>query len=180
MVKKILYSFYLTISIIFLYYLLSPIPTLPDLANSIRSAEPGDTVQLKNVAGFYTNLSRTEVMNFFRSKYVGPFRIILNHPPEKAKEVIRDTTQSYYLEEIVLPFKESLFINGFEWENDVFTKPEKRIKNQLVYQGKIYKAKVTLKTFPTSPWQRLAFFTLFQLGILGIFTSYRHFFYRHE
>jgi len=163
-----------------LNYLLSPIPLLPPLPFSTRSLEPGDTIQIPNVTGYYTNLTRTEVINFYRANYNGLFRIRLNHPPEKSKEIIKDTIQSYYLEEFVLPFKESLYINGFEWENDVFTKPDKRIKNKLIYEGKEYKAKITIRSFPVPVSTRLIVFFLIEVLFLAdVFLYYRLFFNRH-
>lgn len=176
MLKKIFILLLIIFNIFTVLYLVSPTPTLKDLDNSAKSDEPGDTTQLKNVSAYYTNLGRTEVINFYKANYSGLFRIILNHPPERAKTVIRDTTQSYYLEEFVLPFKESLFINGYEWQNDVFTKPEKRIQNKLIYKGKEYSAKITLKTFPTPvPIRLLTFFSI-ELGIFFISICYRRLF----
>jgi hypothetical protein len=170
MIKKILIALFCLFNIFAIVYLISPIPTPPDLANSVKSDLPGDTVQIKNVSGYFTNMSRTEVMNFYKAYYSGPFRIIINHPPEKSKEIIVDTIQSYYFEEYVLPFKESLYINGFEWENDVFTKPNERAKNKILYQGKEYKAKITIRTFPTSIPKRILAF-LFTESVF-IFTIY--------
>ncbi len=157
-----------------LAYLLSPLPQIPPLQNSVVSTEPGDTTQITNVKGYYTNLTRTEVMNFYRANYNGIFRIRLNHPPEKAKEIFRDTIQSYYLEEYVLPFKQSLFINGFEWENDVFTKPSDRAANRLVYQGKEYRAKINTRTFSASlPNRLVSFFLTESLAIFMFITYFR-------
>lgn len=180
MIKKTLIALFCFFNILVVFYLISPIPTLPDLANSIKSDEPGDTIQLKNVSAYYTNMTRTEVMNFYKAYYSGPFRTIINHPPEKSKEIIRDTIQSYYLEEFVLPFKESLYINGFEWENDVFTKADKRIKNKLIFKGKEYKAKITIKTFPTSiPKRLIAFFVTESVIIFALYT-YKSFYKKHD
>jgi len=155
-------------NLIALTYLLSPTPKLPPLANATKSELPGDTIQLKNVSAYFTNQSRTEVINFYKGNYGGLFRIILNHPPEKAREIIRDTTQTYYLEEFVLPFKESIFVNGYEWQNDVFTKPEKRITNKIIYNSKEYSAKITIKKFPTTILQRLTAFFFTELSIFAI------------
>lgn len=175
MIKKILIITLCLFNIFTVVYLISPTPVLPDLVNSVKSDEPGDTVQLANVSAYYTNMTRTEVMNFYKAYYSGLFRIILNHPPEKSKEIIRDTIQSYYLEEYVLPFKESVFINGFEWENDVFTKPEKRIKNKLIFKGKEYKAKITIKTIPTSKPKRFFAFFFTEAVVIFILYSYKSF-----
>lgn len=149
-------------------YLLLPSPSLPPLTDSVRSLEPGDTVQLKNVSAYYSNLTRSQVLNFYKAYYSGPLRVILNHPPETARPIIKDTIQSYYLYEFVLPFRETLYVNGFEWQNDVFTKPENRVKNKLIYQGKTYATKITLKSFPTTPATRLINFFMVEFLVIGI------------
>ncbi len=175
MIKKSLIILFCLFNIWAIAYLISPTPIPPDLINSVKSDEPGDTIQMKNVSAYYTNMTRAEVMDFYKEYYNGPFRIIINHPPERSKEIIKNTMQSYYLEEYILPFKESLYVNGFEWENDVFTKPEKRIKNKLFFQGKEYKTKVTLKTFPTSVPKRIFAFLFTQSAIIFGFYLYKSF-----
>jgi hypothetical protein len=173
MIKKIIFILIIIINLAFLPYLLSPVKTLPALPNSAQSNLPGDTIQIPNVSAYFTNLSRTEVMNFYKANYGGALRTNLNHPPEKSKEIFVDTIQSYYLEEFILPFKESLYVNGFEWEQDVFTKPDKRIKNKLIYEGQEYKSKITIRTFPTSVPNRLISFYLTQLSIVAILFIYK-------
>ncbi len=158
---------------LFLLYLVKPAPQIPDLPNSLKSDLPGDTIQIPNVKGYFTNMSRTEVINFYKSVYGSFTRIIVNHPPEKSKEVFVDTMQSYYLEEFVIPFKESLYINGFEWESDVFTKPEKRVANKLIYQGKEFKSKITIRTFPVSIPKRIFIFFFTEFIIYLIYVCYR-------
>lgn len=49
---------------LFLLYLVKPAPQIPDLPNSLKSDLPGDTIQIPNVKGYFTNMSRTEVINF--------------------------------------------------------------------------------------------------------------------
>lgn len=178
--QKIIIIILVLFNAVSLTYLLIPTPSLKDLPNSSKSDEPGDTVQLKNVSAYYTNLSRSEVINFYKSIYYGPFLIILNHPPELAKTIIKDTIQSYYFEEFHLPFKESLYINGFEWENDVFTKAEKRIQNKLIYKNIEYKSKITLKTIPSSLPRRLFNFFALESSIIVVFLIYKKFLYKNE
>lgn len=173
MTKKIPLIILIIFNALAVFYLVSPTPSIPDLENSVKSNLPGDTEQVSNVTGYFTNLSRQEVMNFYQKHYQGLFRIKLNHPPEKAKEIIVDTIPSYYLEELVLPFKESLYINGFEWENDVFTKPEKRIKNKIYYLDKEYAAKITLRRFPVSIPNRLLTFFVTEFGIIFAYLTYK-------
>lgn len=164
--KTILILALLFFNIFSMLYLISPTPQLQPLPYSIKSDLPGDTVQIKNVSAYFTNLTRQQVINHYRATYTSPFRIRLNHPPEKAQTIFVDTIKSYYLEEFVLPGKETLYINGFEWEKDVFTKPEKRIKNKILYQDKQYKAKITIRTFPVPISHRLISFFLTQSAII--------------
>lgn len=172
MIKKTAFVILFIFNFSAFLYLISPTPTLPDLPHSVKSDEPGDTVQIPNVSAYYTNLSRTEVINFYKANYNGLFRTQLNHPPEKAKDIIRDTIQSYYLEEFVIPYKETLYVNGFEWEKDVFTKPEKRIANKLIYYGKEYQTKITLRTFPVPVYKRLISFYFTEFVIVIAFLIY--------
>ncbi len=126
-----------------------PLPTVLDLPNSVKSTEPGDTVQLKNVKAYFTNQERPEIIDFYVTTYQNshPLAFKLNHPPEKAKQIIKDTIQTYYLEEVVIPFKQSLFINGFDWQKDVFTPKSKKEANKMIVNGQEYRVKVTLRTF---------------------------------
>lgn len=167
------YLIIIIINVLGIVYLFRPTKFPPDLPNSAVSNLPGDTVQISNVKGYFTNLSRTEVINFYKANYGGLSRIIVNHPPEKSKEIFVDTMQSYYLEEFIIPFRESLYINGFEWEKDVFTKPEKRIVNKLIYNNQEYKAKITIRTFPVSIPKRLLVFFSTQLIVFLIYVCYR-------
>jgi len=174
MIKKVTLIILIIFNILAVVYLIGPTPVLLDLDNSAKSDLPGDTTQITNISGYFTNLSRDEVMNFYKKNYQGLFRLNLNHPPEKAKEIIVDTIPSYYLEEFVLPFKESLYINGFEWEKDVFTKPEKRIKNKIYYQDQEYKAKITIRRFPVSIFNRLFTFFITESGLIFAFFVYKN------
>ncbi len=118
MAKKL----YFLVGILLSLYLLLPGPSLPppDLPESLKSTEPGDTIQLTRVSAYYTQKQREEVISFYDDYYShSPFLNLpfisyrLNHPPEHAREIWADTKQSYYLEEIVHPFAGSLFVNGF-------------------------------------------------------------------
>jgi len=165
--NKILKSLFFTFGIIFSLYLILPGPSLPppDLPDSLKSDEPGDTIQLINVSAYYTEKDRETVIKFYqdyfsRSSFLNiPLPTIrLNHPPETAKTIIKDTMQTYYLEELAHPLRESLFINGFEWEKDVFTPVEKRAKNKMIYRGIVWPAKITLKWSGSNTLVRLAVF----------------------
>lgn len=158
------------------FYLSLPAPhDFPDLPGAVKSTEPGDTVQIANVSAYYTDLPRQEVIDFyFRYFSRSPFLNIplitykLNHPPERIREVLRDTQRSTYVEELVHPLRESVFVSGFEWNNDPFTSPERRITNILVVNGKTYQFKVTLFYQESRLWQRLLIFYLILLSGYGL------------
>jgi hypothetical protein len=60
----------------------------------------------------------------------------LNYPPEEAQTIIRDQTRSTYLEEVVHPFRESIFVNGFE---------PKSQKDAIIIQDKKWEQKIIVK-----------------------------------
>ena len=89
----------MTILVIFfagVIYLSLPTPALPDLRDSGRSDEPGDTWQNPDQKGFYSDLTRAEVLSDIQSKSlikffswtIPPCR--LNYPPEEAFPLVRD------------------------------------------------------------------------------------------
>lgn len=155
------------VGILFTIYLILPGPQMPPpgLSESLKSTEPGDTVQIENLSAYFTDKSRQEVVSFYqdyfsRSSFLNiPLPTLkLNHPPEYARRVIKDTIRTYYFEELVHPFRESLFINGFDWKKDVFTPEAKREKNKILVGGKIWRVKVTLHWFPSHPMVRTGVF----------------------
>lgn len=80
------------------------------MSDFFQSGEPADT-ETPLRRGYYTNATRQEVMD----QYLGEFKgYRLNYPPEEAQTLIRDQTKSTFLEEIVHPLRESVYINGFE------------------------------------------------------------------
>ncbi|MEK7064618.1 MAG: hypothetical protein AAB973_03370, partial [Patescibacteria group bacterium] len=93
-----------------LHYLTLPAPSLPALANSARSDEPGDTVQHPDQSAYYTfRDSRPSILAELQQKFslADPFGKLfdyrLNYRPEEAGEFVRDQLRSYYLEEVVHP-----------------------------------------------------------------------------
>ncbi|PIU36300.1 hypothetical protein COT03_00325, partial [Candidatus Shapirobacteria bacterium CG07_land_8_20_14_0_80_39_18] len=72
----------------------------------------------------------------------------------------------------VHPFRESVFVNGFEWNNDPFTSPKRRVKNILIVDGKTYQFKITLFYQESRVWQRLLVFYLSLLFSFLLIKSY--------
>lgn len=170
---KIILSVYL----LGLVYLIFPGPIIPDLPDSFRSLEPGDNWQIPGVSAYYTNLSRQEVTNFYRSHFsrsfffnIPIFTYRLNHPPEYVRETIHDTLNSTFYEELVHPLRESLFINGWAPSEDVMYKriekdPQKRAANFLE-AGQTYQTKITLYYVSPPLWARILVWT----GVVGAMT----------
>ena len=168
----------IAVNILIFIYAFFPLPTIPHLPNSSKSTLPGDSYQISNVNAYFTDITRAEVMAFYRSIYQQPFFIRINHPPEKSKQIIIDTIQSTYLEELVIPFKQSLFINGYEWQNDVFTKPENRAGFKLYVGTQVFNAKITTRTFTANPFASLIAMLLTEFAILYAVRSIRSLIYK--
>lgn len=147
---KIIYIFF---SSVFIFYLLLPNPEFPKAPpDALQSGEPADTETPLRQA-YFTNFSRKEVMHYFQSQmqknhFLGmPLPAYsLNYPPEEAKTIIRDQTRSTFLEEIVHPFRESLFVNGFEAKDE---------KDTIFIGGQVWKQKITVRFVPSNVLARI-------------------------
>jgi hypothetical protein len=135
---------YIILSFVYFIYLLLPNTTFPNkLDDALQSDEPADTETSLRRA-YFTNHDRSEVLMYYQDKfkvasYIQSYR--LNYPPEESQTLIRDQTMSTYLEEMVYPFRESLFINGFEPK----TEKDTIIINNLHWEQKIIVRHVTSK-----------------------------------
>jgi len=130
-------------SLVFIFYLLLPTPSFPEPPpDALQSDEPADLEDPLR-RGYFTDLSRQEVLEHYQKEFnkspLGNFSLPtyrLNYPPEEAQTRIRDQTRSTFLEEIVHPFRESLFINGFEPKFD---------KDVILIEDKIWRQKIIVK-----------------------------------
>lgn len=163
-VKIIIIAFLFLIGV----YLLLPGPLeTPPLPESRKSTEPGDMGQIPGLfAAYYTNLSRNEVLNYYqsyfsRSSFFGvPFVTYrLNHPPEYTWQVLRETEHSSFLEELVHPFRESWFINGYEPLKDPFIKEGQKLAN-FEFDGQEYSLKIQVLRKDSNVFIRLVIFIL--------------------
>ena len=154
---------FLTFSLLFLAYLSLPNPEFPTPPpDALQSDEPGDTETPLRRA-YFTNLTREEVMSHYKNQLAkSSFSAIplptyrLNYPPEEAQTIIRDQTRSTFLEEIVHPLRESVFINGFE---------PKDPKDAIEIAGRDWRQKIIVRYVPSRPWLRLV------LGLATIFAA---------
>lgn len=160
--KYILFSIF---SILFFFYLLLPGPKFPEpLPDSVQSKEGADT-ETPVRRGYFTDFIREEVVSHYKKQfnnisfgiYIPSVR--LNYPPEEAQVLIRDQTRSTFLEELVHPFRESIYVNGFEIKDD---------QDRLTYKGIDYRQKVIIRYVASRFYIRLilGFFSLLSIYIL--------------
>lgn len=160
--KKLINILLIFFSGILLYYLLLPnyeFPTPPP--NSLQSDEPADSESPLRRA-YFTDYSREETMQWYKNQLGWGFR--LNYPPEDAQSIIRDQTRSTFLEEIVHPFRESLYINGFEPKND---------KDAVIIGGRLFRQKIIVRYIPSSPWVRVAVFAVTVAFLVILFKAWK-------
>lgn len=158
-IKFLLYSFFTLFSVGFIIYLLLPDPGMPPpLSNSLVSPEPADRAFTLRPA-FFTYSNRKDTLEHYQNYFtLSPFKGIffptyrLNYPPEDSSFLVRAHMYSSYLEEIVHPFRESIFINGFR---------PTQAKDDIRIYGIHYDEKITVKYVPSSVFPRV---------VLGLFT----------
>src|SRR3989344_9066600 len=104
--QKLIIVLFFIFSLPLFYYVSLPNPELPDIPpNSVQSNQPAD-VETPLRRGYYTNLSREEVIEFYKNEFNKKnklYTLRLNYPPEESQTIIRDQTRSTYLEELVHP-----------------------------------------------------------------------------
>jgi len=165
--------------IFFLFYLLLPSPKISPLPQSLRSQEEGDTWQVPGVSGYYTDLKRADVLNYYQQSFALPFfkflplNYRLNQPPEYAKQVIRSEIIVSYFEEIVHPFRETLIVTGFEPSVLYKDKSGKIAQTAIIVGGKNYFSKVTIRYLPTPIWKRILLFVFFLFSFGGLILIWR-------
>lgn len=166
----------LLIYLLGLIYLSLPSPVTPSLPNSFQSDEPGDTVQHPDQPAYYTDASRDQVISHQQSQFslkiagwtLPSYR--LNYRPEDATQYVREQLLTYYLEEIVHPLRESLFVNGWNprlspISASLFEKQYDRWA--MIRAGHEYQSKVTLRPYHSPFWVRyLVWTSLFPLAFL--------------
>lgn len=169
--KNLKLLFYIS-SALFLIYMIWPGPSeisdfmaLPD---SSKSKLEGDTIQIPNVAAYFSNSFREIVVPFYSANYqrkmglpFAPLR--LNHPPEYSWIAIKKHTDSTYLEELVYPLRDSLYVNGFEpFYSD--GSPKFWGSTKFDIDGQSFYTKTTLRFYPSKTAIRI-------LVWFGIITS---------
>lgn len=153
------------IAILLGVYLIWPSPKFPPAPpGSLQSLEPADTESIYRL-GYYTNLTRPEIMAWYDQNYPGPIHYRLDLPPEDSSTVIRDQTRTSYLEQIIHPWRDSLYINVF-----VPTLPTEQINRNGIH----YLNKVIVRQIPSRPITRLTVLLLTSIVTYLLLKHYSH------
>ena len=172
--KKITLLLCLLLYALGVYYLTRPAPVVPDLSDAVQSDEPGDTWQHPDQKAFYTNRKvRPEILGELQQKFsindsfTRFFQYRLNYRPEEVGELVRDQLRSYYLEEVVHPLRESLFINVLDPEKSPMIDDKDRENQKMYFKGVFYPIKVTMRPVYSETYSRILVWTLiFPAGYL--------------
>lgn len=163
---------FIIFSVLLLIYMLWPGPSkisdFKPLPSSAKSTLEGDTTQIPNVAGYFSNNFRDFVVPFYLKNYQNlsrlPFAPLrLNRPPEYSWISIKKHTDSTYLEELVYPLKGSLYVNGFE---PFYPDGKPKFWGSTIFDvnGHSWYTKTTLRFYPSNIIVRI-------LVWLGVVTS---------
>lgn len=166
---------YIIFSSLLLIYMILPGPSkisdFKSLPSSDKSTLSGDTYQIPNVSAYFSDHFRKFVTGFYLKNYQEktwlPFPPLkLNHPPEFSWNVIKRHTDSTYLEELVYPLRDSLYVNGFEPFYEDGT-PKFWGSFKLNQGERLWYTKTTLKFYPSNlivrflVWVGISFSILF-------------------
>lgn len=167
MIKKIFFIF----SIVLLIYMIVPGPgkisDFSALPKSHKSTLEGDTIQIPNVSAYFSNNFREFVVPFYSNNYQAlsklpllPLR--LNHPPEYSWIAIKKHTDSTYIEELVYPLRDSLYVNGYE---PFYSEGMPKFWSSIKFEegGNSWLTKTTLRFYPSSFFIRI----LVWIGIIA-------------
>jgi len=156
MFKYIKFVIFLCIFLLGAKYLLIENPPFPaPPPNALQSKEPADTESPLRRA-YFTDYTRDQVIKHYKAQWEYMPIVNLNYPPEEAQLIIRDQTRSTYLEELVHPFRESIYINGFE--------PQKQ-NDDIWIDGKHFAQKIIIRLVPSYVYARLGIFILSLIAI---------------
>ena len=170
--KKILTIFFAIFCIAGILYLALPGYSFPvPPPDSIKSEEPAD-LESPLRRGYFTNYSRAEVLAWYKKQFdYSPLlniklpTLLLNYPPEYAQTIIRDQTGSTYLQEFTHPFRESLYINGFET-------PESNLQLLFYVDGKFWYQKIIIRQVPSNVFIREGIFIVSMVMVVILYNGF--------
>lgn len=177
--------FKLTAGIIFilgLIYVIPPGPAkiedFPAIPDSLKSDEPGDTIQDPNIAAYFSNFDRREITEYYRNAYRKQFLfgqlfppVSLNYPTRDSWQYVREYQRSTFLEEYVYPLHGSIFVNGHEIyvEKELLKLPHDPLGDRMQIKDKFFRSKTTIRFYPNSWNTRLLVYLGVWLSVLGIY-----------
>jgi len=168
-----------------LVYMLTPgsssIDQFAPIPNSLKSDEPGDTVQAPNIAAYFSDFDRKSITNFYRNEYRKQFwfgkfipPISLNHPPRAAYTYVRDLQMSTFLEEYVYPLHGSLFVNGYEPTVEAHILNLKPSAGDIIHiKDQYFKSKATIRFYPNEWWISLLVYVSIWIAAVSLFRLFR-------
>ena len=173
MLKKVINTLFVFICLVFLAYLALPNYEFPKPPpDSLQSQEPADTETPLRRA-YFTNFTREQVLNWYEnqmrhSTFLGiPMpTYLLNYPPEDSQTIIRDQTRSTFLEEIVHPLRESIYVNGYQPRAD-------NQQNAINIGGRSWRQKIIIRFVPSSIFVRFGVFAGIIALVIILFNSWQ-------
>lgn len=173
MQTKIFKTLFIFLCLVFLGYLALPNPVFPlPPPDSQKSLEPGD-IQNPLIPAYFTDYTRAEVLSWYESQFkrsvffdVSLPTYLLNYPPEDTATIIRDQVRSTFLQEIVHPLRESIYISGFE-------PPSTDGKNAINIEGRHWRQKITVRYIPSPLPVRLGIFAGITVLIIVLYNSWK-------
>lgn len=168
----------LCIYLIGLVYLSLPQPSVPVVIDGLRSQEPGDTYQNPEQSAYFTQKERQQILPEIQSGFSLNFQGLkipsfrLNYRPEEAQALVREQIQSYYLEEIIHPLRESVFVNGWEPQNSpIYSHIPEEKKPRIQIDGQFYRSKIIIKPIFSSLLSRILVWTMIFPATYLVFVS---------
>jgi len=172
MFKKVLIVIFVVFSVGLLFYVSLPNYDFPKPPpDSVQSKEPADTETPLRRA-YFTNYTRQQVLDWYKVQFehsnfhsIPLPTYLLNYPPENSGTIIRDQTRSTFLEEIVHPFRENVFINGYEpASNDS--------ENRIVIDGTHWRQKIIIKYVPSNLILRFLIYLASLIAIPVLYSAF--------
>lgn len=152
-------------------------------ADFLKSDEPGDTVQVPNVAAYFSQFDRSAATSFYRKTYQEKFPFMgkfipplsLNHPPQNAR--VNFNTEAYFtfLEEYVYPLRGSLMVAGYEpyIDNEIRGKTHNFISDHIHINGSYFVSKTKLRYFPAHPIVKTLVYVGIWLSLMSIWSLWK-------
>lgn len=175
MIKKFLIGFFM----LGLIYILIPGPSSIDdfspIPDSLKSNEPGDTVQNPNITAYFSDYDRAKITNHYKDDFAGKFlfgKLIppttLNYPPRDAYVKIRDQLYVTFLEEYSYPLKGSIYVGGYEpvIQNDIEHMIHNFVGDHIHINDRYFNSKTTIRFYPAHWYYSLPIYL--GLWIVGI------------